>query len=120
MIFFVICLVSFIVATLTLFSGFGLGTLLLPTFSIFFPIEVAVGATAIVHLANNIFKFFLVGRMADLRVTLKFTIPAAICAALGALLLSKIGSLSPLLTYGLFGREFHIEPIKLTIGVLIA
>jgi len=37
------------VSGLTLFSGFGLGTLLMPTFVLFFPIEVAVAATAIVY-----------------------------------------------------------------------
>ena len=116
----VICLISFLVAILTLFSGFGLGTLLLPAFSIFFPIEIAVAATALVHLANNIFKLFLVGRMANLQITLKFAIPAAIMAALGAWVLTQIGILPNLATYSLLGHIFHIEPIKLTIGILIA
>lgn len=84
----VICLVSFLAAILTLFSGFGLGTLLLPAFALFFPIQIAVTATAVVHLANNLFKFFLVGRMADMQITLKFAIPAAITAALGAWVLT--------------------------------
>lgn len=118
--FLVICLTSFLVAMLTLFSGFGLGTLLLPAFSIFFPIEVAVAATAVVHLANNIFKLFLVGRLADLQITLRFAIPAAIMAALGAWVLIQLGVLPNLATYRIFGHIFKIEPIKLTIGVLIA
>jgi len=37
----VVCLVAFIVSGLTLFSGFGLGTLLMPAFALFFPIPVA-------------------------------------------------------------------------------
>jgi len=37
----------------------------MPAFALFFPIEVAVAATAIVHLANNIFKGGLVGKKAD-------------------------------------------------------
>ena len=49
-------------AGLTLYSGFGLGTLLLPVFALFYPIEVAVAATAIVHGANNMFKVSLVGK----------------------------------------------------------
>jgi hypothetical protein len=52
----VVCVVALIVAALTLFSGFGLGTLLMPAFAIFFPVTVAVAATAAVHLANNLFK----------------------------------------------------------------
>jgi len=43
----IICTVSLLVSTLTLFSGFGLGTLLLPAFSLFFPIQVAVGANEV-------------------------------------------------------------------------
>jgi uncharacterized membrane protein YfcA len=41
------------VALLTFFSGFGLGSLLLPAFAFFFPLELAVAATAVVHLTNN-------------------------------------------------------------------
>ncbi len=118
--YFIICLVSFLVAILTLFSGFGLGTLLLPAFSIFFPVQIAVAATAVVHLANNILKFFLVGRMAHIQITLKFAIPAAITAALGAWVLTQMGILPVLITYELFGHSFNIEPIKLIIGLLIA
>jgi hypothetical protein len=47
----IICVVAFAVSGLTLFSGFGLGTLLMPAFALFFP--VAVAATAVVHLANE-------------------------------------------------------------------
>jgi uncharacterized membrane protein YfcA len=42
----------------TFFSGFGLGTILLPVFSLYFPIELAILATALVHFANNIFASF--------------------------------------------------------------
>lgn len=40
-------------SALTLFSGFGLGTILTPVFAIFFPIEVAIASTAVVHLSNE-------------------------------------------------------------------
>lgn len=115
----VICLVSLSVATLTLFSGFGLGTLLLPAFALFFPIEIAVAATAMVHLANNLFKITLVGKMADWRVILKFTIPALITSALGAMLLIRLGKIPPITEYHLFGKLFKVEVIKLTIGSII-
>ncbi len=118
MIYIVISTISFLVAILTLFSGFGVTTLLLPTFSLFFPIEIAIAATAVVHLINNIFKLFLIGRMANLSITLKFAIPAAITAALGAWLLTKMGTIR-LASYQIVGHEFHIELIKMTIGILI-
>jgi hypothetical protein len=34
-----------LVSRLTLFSGFGWGTLLMPAFALFFPLEVAIAAT---------------------------------------------------------------------------
>ena len=61
--YFVVCLVALMASCLTLFSGFGLGTVLMPALAIFFPVPIAVGATAIVHLANNLFKLLLkIGR----------------------------------------------------------
>jgi uncharacterized membrane protein YfcA len=60
---FQLLLVAFTViggSILTFFSGFGLGTLMLPVMALFFPVDLAVIATAIVHLANNLFKFGLV------------------------------------------------------------
>ena len=61
----VVCLVALLGSGLTLFSGFGLGTLLLPVFALFFPVEVAIAATAVVHFLNNLFKLSLLGRNAD-------------------------------------------------------
>lgn len=90
--------VAALVAILTFFSGFGLGTLLLPAFSFFFPVEVAVAATALVHLANNLFKLTLVGRSADRRVFLRFAVPAAAGAILGANLLALASERPPSLS----------------------
>src|SRR5512134_3736440 len=93
---FLIPLVAFVVAGLTLFSGFGLGTLLMPAFALVFPIPIAVAATAVVHLANNIFKLGLVGRHADGRVVAKFGIPAVVASFAGALALTAIEGSAPL------------------------
>ena len=46
-------------STLTLFSGFGLGTMMTPVFALFFPVPLAIAATAVVHLASNLFKLGL-------------------------------------------------------------
>jgi len=61
----IVSLAALLAAGLTMYSGFGLGTLLLPVFALFFPAEVAVVATALVHGANNVFKASLLGRFAD-------------------------------------------------------
>ncbi len=42
----VICAAALVASAVTVFSGFGLGTLLLPVLAIFFPTAVAVAMTA--------------------------------------------------------------------------
>lgn len=115
----VITLTSLFVSGLTLFSGFGLGTLLTPAFALFFPVPTAIAATAVVHLANNLFKLALVGKQADWGVVARFSIPAALAALVGASVLVGFAELQPLMTYELSGRTFEITPVKLVIGTLI-
>ncbi len=115
----IICLVALIGAGLTLFSGFGLGTLLLPVFGLFFPIEVAVVLTALVHFMNNIFKFFLFGKNADKTVILKFGIPAILFAFIGAHILKTLTNINPIANYALGDKTFQITPLKLIIGFLL-
>ena len=79
-------------AGLTMYSGFGLGTLMLPVFALFFPVELAVVATALVHGANNVFKVSLLGRHADREVVLKFGLPAIAAAVLGGVLLVGVAA----------------------------
>lgn len=117
--FILIPVVALIASGLTFFSGFGLGTLLLPVFAIFFPVEIAVSLTAIVHLLNNIFKLFLVSKYAEIKVALKFGLPAIVGAFLGAWLLSMLSHLTPVYSYELFNRTNEIEIIKLVIAMLI-
>ncbi len=75
---------------LTLFSGFGLGTLLLPAFALVFPLPVAVAATAVVHLANNAWKGALLWRDASWPVVARFGIPALLAAVAGAWVLGRL------------------------------
>lgn len=82
-----ICLAATTASALTFFSGFGLGTLLLPVFALFVPIDRAVAFTAIVHLINSVFKLLLVGSHADRKTVLRFGLPAILAAVLGAALL---------------------------------
>jgi uncharacterized membrane protein YfcA len=80
----VVCSVTLVVSATTLFSGFGLGTVLMPAFALFFPVQVAIAATAVVHLANNIFTTLLVGKKADWEAVVKFALPGALAAVAGA------------------------------------
>jgi uncharacterized membrane protein YfcA len=104
---------------LTFFSGFGLGTLLLPFFLVVFPPVVAVAATAVVHLLNNLFKFGLIGKHTAWKVVAVFGIPAAAAAFVGANLLDVLSAGEPLAEYALLGRVAVVTPVKLVIGVLI-
>lgn len=115
-----ISIVALIGSALTFFSGFGLGTILVPVFALFFPIQYAIALTAIVHFLNNLFKLFLVGKKANLSVTLKFGVPAILFSFLGALLLTLVTEMKPILTYSALGSDFVIMPVKLLIAVLLA
>jgi uncharacterized membrane protein YfcA len=117
--YFIICLTAFLASGLTLFSGFGLGTLLLPAMVLFFPVEVAIALTAVVHALNNLFKCWLLGRHADRAVVLKFGLPAILAAFLGARLLLYLSDLQPLLHYQIFGREADVMPVKLVVAILM-
>ena len=112
-------LAAFITAGLTFFSGFGLGTLLLPVFALFFPLEVAIGLTAVVHLANNLFKLVLLGKYADYATVLRFGLPALVAALLGAAALLWLSHLTPLASYQLGGRTFQVAPVKLVVAGLM-
>jgi hypothetical protein len=115
----VVCGVAFLASGLTFFSGFGLGTLLLPAFAFLFPIDSAIAFTAVVHLLNNLFKLVLVGRHADRRVVLRFGLPAIVTAFVGAGILVWLAVLPPVFNYTIGGRRFEVTPIKLVIGVLL-
>ena len=115
----VICAVALLASGLTFFSGFGLGTLLLPAFALFFPIDQAVAMTAIVHFLNGFFKLWLVGRDADRRIVLRFGIPAVVASFLGAWVLVWLSGIEPILVYNLAGRGMKVMPAKLAIGILL-
>jgi uncharacterized protein len=85
----IIATVALLASLLTFFSGFGLGTLLLPAFALFFSIDIAIALTGVVHLLSNVFKFVLVGKNINKTVLLRFGITAIIGAAIGAYLLSQ-------------------------------
>ena len=116
---FLIAVIAFLAAILTFFSGFGLGTILTPVFMIFFPAELAIALTGVVHFFNNIFKLFLVGKNADKQVMMRFGIPAVIAAFAGAWLLLQISDLQPLFDYKLAGKTIEVFPVKFIIAILL-
>ena len=118
--FVMVALAAFLAAGLTMYSGFGLGTLMLPVFALFLPVEMAVVATALVHGANNVFKVYLLGRHADREVVLKFGLTAIVAAIFGALALGWLARMNAQLTVAVNENALsEVTPVKLAIGVLM-
>jgi uncharacterized protein len=106
-------------AILTFFSGFGLGTILTPVFLIFFPADLAIALTGIVHFLNNIFKLFLVGGKANKEVLIRFGIPSVLFAILGSWLLLNISEWKPLFAYHFDERLYEVYPVKFILAILL-
>lgn len=115
----IISITAFATAILTFFSGFGLGTILTPVFMLFFPVELAIALTGIVHFFNNLFKLILVGRNANKDVLMRFGIPAIFAAFLGSLILLNITNSTPLFSYDAFGNHYEVYPIKFMVSILL-
>lgn len=116
----IICSVALLASALTFFSGFGLGTLLLPAFALFVPVQQAVLLTALVHLLNGMFKLLLVGRHANAAVVWRFGVPAVLCALFGAWVLQLLAQTAPLWSYRIGDRQLEVTAVKLVIGLLLA
>lgn len=120
MVYFSVAITSLIASFLTFFSGFGLGTILLPVFALYYPLQIAVALTAIVHLLNNLFKIILVVKHINWSVALKFGLPSMLSAFAGAYLLNKLSlKHNYLFTYKLFEHEYYVSLLNLIVGSLI-
>ena len=115
----IIAIVAALASALTLYSGFGLGTILLPAFALFFPAPVAVAATGVVHLLNSLFKGTLLRNRADWPTVLKFSLPAVPAAVAGAWLLAWLGDTPRLFEWAALGQRFGPTGAGLTIGLLM-
>jgi uncharacterized protein len=113
------CLAAFLASMLTFFSGFGLGTILTPVFVFFFPVDIAIALTGVVHFFNNIFKITLVGGNINRTVLIRFGIPAIVASFLGAWLLLRITVMPELFQYELGEQIFIVTPVKLIIAILL-
>ena len=117
--YFICCLAAILASGLTFFSGFGLGTILTPIFALFFPIEIAIASTAIVHFTNNIFKFAITHKNIDNSLLISFGLPSFFAALVGALLLNTLVGFEAFYSYTLFKKVIEITPLKLGIGLVI-
>jgi uncharacterized protein len=115
----IIGIVAAFASLLTFFSGFGLGTILTPTLFLFFPVEIAVALSGIVHLLNNLFKITLVKEQINWGTAVKFGVPAIIGAFIGALVLVRLPDTTVLYSYQLGHKTCQITPLKLVMAALM-
>ncbi|MBD78575.1 MAG: hypothetical protein CL840_06625 [Crocinitomicaceae bacterium] len=115
----VVALVAFLASLLTFFSGFGLGTLLTPVFVLFFPIEIAIAGTGLVHFSNNMFKIILVGKNVSKDVVIRFGIPGMVGAAIGAYLLIHLTSFDVIYQNSISSIPIEVKPVNLVIGIVL-
>ncbi|MEE3035370.1 MAG: sulfite exporter TauE/SafE family protein [Bacteroidota bacterium] len=115
----IISLVTFFAALLTFFSGFGLGTILTPIMMLYFPVEIAIAFTGVVHFSNNIFKLFIIGKKASKEVLVKFGIPAVLAAFAGSYLLFEFDSNNIFYSYSLNSKIMEVSMIKFIVSALL-
>ncbi len=115
----ILSIAAFGSSLLTFYSGFGLGTIMLPVFLLYFPAETAVGLTAVIHFLNNIYKFILTRSSLDRGVLLRFGIPAIPAAVFGAYLLQYIAVAETVYTVEAGTLEFNLVPVNLLIASLL-
>jgi uncharacterized membrane protein YfcA len=106
-------------SVLTFLSGFGLGTLLMPVFALFYPVPIAIGLTAIVHFLNNFSEIAFLYHSVDVKVALGFGLPAAASAYGGAQLLGLLSGIAPLAAYDLWGIHAEVTVVKAVVAFLI-
>ena len=115
----IVAVVALLGSALTFFSGFGLGTILVPVFALFFPIDLAIAMTAIVHFLNNLFKLVLVGKAANKEVVVKFGLPSLLASFLGAFVLTQLAANFGTIEFSLGSANFSTTALKISIGIIL-
>ena len=118
--YFIIGGIALLTSILTFFSGFGVGTILTPVFVVFFPIDIAIAMTAIVHFLNNLFKFGLTYKDINKSVLFRFGLPAIPFAILGAWLLVSLSTQNTQLAkFTFLSINCEVYLIQLIVGLLM-
>lgn len=117
----IIAICAFLASVLTFFSGFGIGTFLMPVVAIFFPLPVAIGLTAIVHCFHGLLRMGMLWKSIHWKVALRFGFPSLASAVLGAWMLDLLAKAAPVKKYTFLAFSGEISLLKIIIGsILIA
>ncbi len=100
--YFVLVPVSLATSVVTLFTGFGVGTVLAPLMALYFDVKVAVFLAAIVHFFNNASRLYLYREYVDRGVFRRFGVISIVGAFLGSYAQVLIDSASLKAGFGLF------------------
>ena len=76
--------ITLLTSVITLFTGFGVGTIMMPVMALFFDVKVAIFLAAIVHFFNNISRILLYRRNLRLDILLRFGVVSIAGAFLGS------------------------------------
>lgn len=114
-----IMVIALLASILTFFSGFGLGTILLPAMALFFPVAIAIILTGIVHFINGTFKVLLMRKHIHYPTLWRFGLLAIPSAFFGAWLLTRLEGQTNVFEFVFMGRVFSTTPIKFTVGILM-
>ncbi|MFM7299949.1 MAG: TSUP family transporter [Crocinitomicaceae bacterium] len=114
-----IAITAFLASLSTFFSGFGLGTILLPVFSLFFSPEIALATTALVHLINGLFKVALTLKNINWPVFMKFGSFAFFGSMFGAYLIYALGDMGLVYSVKLDQSVHDVNYTEFSLGLVM-
>lgn len=114
-----IAISTFFASLVSFFSGFGLGTILMPVIAVFLPLPISIALTAIVHLIHNALKTGLFWRVINWSIVFRFGSTALAASIPGALLLKSLSEFAPIREYFFLGIKGEISLLHICIGLLL-
>ncbi|MFM7637143.1 MAG: TSUP family transporter, partial [Crocinitomicaceae bacterium] len=114
-----IAITAFLASLSTFFSGFGLGTILLPVFSLFFSLEIALATTALVHLINGLFKVALTFKNINWPVFMKFGSFAFFGSMFGAYFIYALGDMGLVYSVKLDQSVHDVNYTEFSLGLVM-
>lgn len=114
-----IAISAFLASLVTFYSGFGLATILMPIIAVFFPVPIAIGLAAVVHLLHSLLRTGLLWKAINWKIVIRFGIPALIAVIPGAFALQRLSQFPPLKKYTLFSIPAELSILHLCIGLLL-